>query len=284
MAKALWRRAPGVSIIQGMPALRDPALPAAPDRNYITALARGLEVLSCFRSGEKLLGNQDIARRCGLPKSTDSRLTHTLTALGYLIHVPEEGKYRLGTATLALGSAMLSGLDVRKIARPLMQKLCDLTQAEVALAARDRHSMVYIEHCPSPLPMDSDLDIGTRLPLGTTAVGRAWLAACPVKERLQALDYLQAHAPEQWAAVQPLAAQWPQHQERPHPWLTTSFGDWLPHVNAIALAFSPGRGLPLMAISCGGPARLISADLLMSRARPELERMVRRLQQAIYQA
>ena len=163
-----------------MPALRDPALPAAPDRNYITALARGREVLSCFRSGEKLLGNQDIARRCGLPKSTVSRLTHTLTALGYLIHVPEEGKYRLGTATLALGSAMLSGLDVRKIARPLMQKLCDLTQAEVALAARDRHSMVYIEHCPSPLPMDSDLDIGTRLPLGTTAVGRAWLAACPV--------------------------------------------------------------------------------------------------------
>ena len=254
------------------------------DRNFVIALARGLDVLSCFRSGEKLLGNQDIAKRCGLPKSTVSRLTHTLTQLGYLIHVPSESKYRLGTATLALGSAMLSGLDIRKIARPLMHRLSHLTQAEVALATRDRHNMVYIEHCPSPQPVDSDLDIGTRLPLGTTAIGRAWLAACPLDERQRALDYLQAHAPEQWAAAMSQQDQWPQHQERAHPWLTTSFGDWKPHVNAIALAFSPGRGLPLMAISCGGPARLVSADNLMQRARPELENAVRRLQQAIYQA
>lgn len=266
-----------------MPAPFDPSADPS-DRNYVTALARGLDVLSCFRSGEKLLGNQDIAKRCGLPKSTVSRLTYTLTTLGYLIHVPEEGKYRLGTATLALGSAMLSGLDVRKIARPLMQKLTDITQAEVALATRDRHNMVYIEHSPSPLPMDSDLAIGTRLPLGTTAIGRAWLAACPLGERQQALEYLRTHAPDQWEAAAPLQAAWPQYQDRSHPWLTTSFGDWLPHVNAIALAFSPGRGLPLMAISCGGPTRLISSDMLLHRAKPELERMVRKLQQAIYQA
>ena len=267
-----------------MPTPPGHAAPHEQDRNYVTALARGLDVLSCFRSGDKLLGNQDIAKRCGLPKSTVSRLTHTLTLLGYLIHVPQEGKYRLGTATLALGSAMLAGLDIRKLARPLMQRLTDITQTEVALATRDRHNMVYIEHCPSPLPMDSDLDIGTRLPLGTTAIGRAWLAACPVAERQQALDYLQAHAPEQWAATAPLAPYWPQHQDRPLPQMTTSFGDWLPHVNAIALAFAPGRGLPLMAISCGGPARLISSDTLLQRAKPELEYTVRKLQQAIYQA
>src|SRR5690606_37802086 len=112
------------------------------------------------------------------------------------------------------GSAMLSGLDVRKIARPLMHKLSEVTQAEVALATRDRHNMVYIEHCPSPLPMDSNLDIGTRLPVGTTAIGRAWLAACPVPERQQTLDYLQAHAPEQWAAAMQHLPQWPQHQDR----------------------------------------------------------------------
>lgn len=266
-----------------MPAAAPDSAPE--DRNFVIALARGLDVLSCFRSGEKLLGNQDIAKRCGLPKSTVSRLTHTLTVLGYLIHVPEEGKYRLGTATLALGSAMLSGLDIRKLARPMMHRLAEVTQTEVALATRDRHNMVYIEHCPSPLPMDSNLDIGTRLPLATTAIGRAWLAACTVGERQQALDYLRTHAPEQWAIAQELQHQWPQHQQRPQPQLATSFGDWLPHVNAIALAFAPGRGLPLMAISCGGVGRQqVSAELLMQRVRPELERMVYRLQQAIYQA
>ena len=50
----------------------------ASDRHFITALARGLDVLSCFRSGDRMLGNQEIAARCGLPKSTVSRLTYTL--------------------------------------------------------------------------------------------------------------------------------------------------------------------------------------------------------------
>ena len=43
------------------------------DRYFITALARGLEVLSCFRSADKELTNQQIAERCGLPKSTVTR-------------------------------------------------------------------------------------------------------------------------------------------------------------------------------------------------------------------
>ena len=80
-------------------------LPAPPkgkeDRHFVTALARGLEVLGCFRSGDRLLGNTEIARRCGLPKSTVSRLTYTLTRIGYLHYDEDSGKYRLGTSTLA---------------------------------------------------------------------------------------------------------------------------------------------------------------------------------------
>jgi len=93
------------------------------DRHFVTALARGLEVLACFTSGEVQLGNQQLAERCKLPKSTVSRLTMTLTRLGYLIQVPDTGRYRLGMATLALGTAMMSRLDVRQVARPLMQEL-----------------------------------------------------------------------------------------------------------------------------------------------------------------
>src|SRR5690606_20818969 len=57
------------------------------DRKFITALARGLDVLSVFRPDDRLLGNQEIAARTGLPKPTVSRLTYTLTKLGYLTHV-----------------------------------------------------------------------------------------------------------------------------------------------------------------------------------------------------
>ena len=80
------------------------------DRHFVTALSRGLDVLACFRSGQKLLGNMEISKRCNLPKSTVSRLTYTLTKLGYLSYLEEFGKYRLGSATLSLGSSMLSNL------------------------------------------------------------------------------------------------------------------------------------------------------------------------------
>jgi CRP-like cAMP-binding protein len=53
------------------------------DRYYITALARGLEVLACFRSADKGLTNQQIAERCGLPKSTVTRITYTLTSASW---------------------------------------------------------------------------------------------------------------------------------------------------------------------------------------------------------
>jgi DNA-binding IclR family transcriptional regulator len=148
-------------------------MPVKEDRHFVTALARGLSVLSCFSSGEKMLGNLDIAKRCKLPKSTVSRLTYTLTKLGYLVYVEETGKYRLGTSTLALGSAMLARLDVRDLARPLMQELADFSKAMVSLGSRDRLSMIYVGNARSSAALTLSLDIGSRIPIATTAMGRA---------------------------------------------------------------------------------------------------------------
>src|SRR5690348_16941656 len=148
------------------------------DRHFVTALSRGLDVLSCFRSGSRLLGNQDISERCSLPKSTVSRLTYTLTKLGYLHYVRESGKYRLGTATLALGSAVLGRFDVRDLARPLMQELADATGTSVALGARQRLSMVCIEVCKGNAVLSLNMQVGMRLPLATSAIGRSYLAVC----------------------------------------------------------------------------------------------------------
>ena len=54
------------------------------DRRFATTLSRGLSVLRAFRPSDDGLGNAEIAARTGLPKSTVSRLTYTLQALGYL--------------------------------------------------------------------------------------------------------------------------------------------------------------------------------------------------------
>ena len=249
------------------------------DRHFVTALARGLDVLACFRTGESTLSNQELAQRCQLPRSTVSRLTMTLTKLGYLIYVPDSGRYRLGTACLALGSAMLTRLDVRKIARPMMQELASFCNATVSLGVRDKLSMIYVENCRSAAALALTLDVGSRIPVATTAMGRAWLVAASAPEQeefvaqLGALDQLAGRgsrvgierARKDYRALG----------------VTCSFGDWQKDVNGIARAFDPGNGLPIMAINVGGPAFKLSREFLLERVRPRLIELVAQLESTL---
>ena len=268
---------------------RKPAVKAAAaaatkeDRHFVTALARGLEVLACFRSGETLLGNQELAERARLPKSTISRLTYTLTRLGYLQYDEAAAKYRLGTATLALGSAMLSRLDVRQLARPLMQELADFSGATVSLGMRDRLSMIYVENCRSQAALTLRLDVGSRIPIARTAMGRAYLAMVGEEERRAVMAQVKAQSAgldaQAWTALE--AGVEGAVEEYARLGCCTSFGDWQADVHAIAIAFQPLDGAAPLSINCGGPAFSLSREFLLDEVRPRLVELVARLQNTL---
>jgi DNA-binding IclR family transcriptional regulator len=249
------------------------------DRHFVTALARGLEVMACFRHGEKLLGNQELAKRCGLPKSTISRLTHTLTRLDYLVFDDSSNKYGLGMATLGLGSSMLARLDVRKIARPLMQPLADFGRCLVGLGSRDRLSMVYIEAARGESAVTLSLDIGSRVQIATSAMGRAYLASIAASEREELLERVRKLDASAWPKVR-------RGVERSVKDLRSlgcccSFGEWQSDVNAIAVPIRPGGGLPPMAINCGAPSYAISPEFLLEKVRPRLIALVQRVEESL---
>lgn len=249
---------------------------AKEDRHFVTALARGLDVLSCFRSGEKTLGNQELAERTRLPKSTISRLTYTLTKLGYLDYDDHIGKYRLGTASLALGSAMLSKLDIRQYARPYMQELADFSRATVSLGMRDRLSMIYIENCRSEAALTLRLDVGARIPIAQTAMGRAYLAETTPAERNDILERVRELDEIKWPSVRDGVMR--SLEEYSTRGCCTSFGDWQPDVNAIAVAFRPANGGAILSINCGGPAFNLAPEFLLGEVKPRLLALVDRLQ------
>ena len=93
------------------------------DRNFVTALARGLEILRCFRRGDLTLTNSDFSERTGLPKATISRLTHTLCELDYLVADTRVGTYRLSAGVLRLGFSRLAAMDMRDRAKHEMHAL-----------------------------------------------------------------------------------------------------------------------------------------------------------------
>ena len=237
---------------------------AAQDRQFVTALARGLEVLRAFRPGEAALGNQNIAERTGLSKPTVSRLTHTLLELGYLTYSERDGRYQLGPGVLALGYATIAGLEVRERARPLMEALAVSTDLTVALGERDRLEVVYLDCCRGAQTVALNLNVGSRLPLGTTAMGRTILARLPEGQREHLLRALRAQAPEEFRRLEAGVTRAVRELETQG--FCTSFGDWRPDVNAIGVPVVSLDRARLFGLICGGPSFNVSGDYLVERA------------------
>jgi DNA-binding IclR family transcriptional regulator len=243
----------------------------------VIALARGLSVLRSFRHGDRFLGNQEIAERTGLPKATVSRLTQTLTVLGYLNHSKRFNQYSLGAAVLSLGYSMLGNMNILKSARPLMQELADDVEASVSLAAPDGLHMVYLENCVALSNMIAlRIDVGARTRIANTAMGRALLCGLPDEERANLIALIRKATPKgEWRQIKAGIDQGAiDYQEKG---FCFSLGDWRENVNSIAVPLIQADR-SVLAINCGGPSWQLSAEKLEKDIGPRLVEISRRLE------
>lgn len=249
-----------------------------PDRKFIEALARGLDVLRAFKPGDGFLGNQELAQRTGLPKSSVSRFTYTLTKLGYLSYSERLEKYQLGSGVLALGYAYVSNLAVRQIARPLMQELAENTRTAVGLAGRDRLEMIYIEYSAPDEVKTFRHEIGDRITMATSAAGRAYLAALPEDERAYFLSYIEKKSGSDWQAIKAgVEREVRCYQELGY---CTSFGEWDKDINGVSAPLILGEG-HIYTFNCGGPGFRLREDYLRNEVAPQLKNMVRNIEAMI---
>lgn len=240
------------------------------------ALARGFEILDAFTPRDRMLGNQELAERTGLPKPTVSRLTYTLTRLGYLTYLPRFAKYRLGFRAVVLGQLALASLDVREAARPEMQRLAETIDVSVSLGSRDRLSMIFVEHCSPPrAAVALQLGIGSRVPLAVTAMGRAYYALAKPDERAELDADLAAHHAERWPEIHKgLREAVDMHIAFG---FTTSIGVWNTEVHAAGAAFVLPSGA-IMALNCGAPAFLLSPERVLQEAGPRVAAAARQIE------
>ncbi len=247
------------------------------DRQFVTALARGLEVLRCFRPSDRHLGNNDIAERTGLPKPTVTRLTYTLTRMGYLYHDEKLGKYQLGTGVLSLGFSFITNMDVLKIARPLMQELADYSHTVVSVGSRDRLGMVYLDGRHSTAATVSlRREPGTRVPIATTAMGRALLCGLSQPEREKLMDNIRQRDPERWpkhkAGIEQALRD---YEERG---FCLSIGDWRSDVNAVGVPMLPIAGCRLLTFNCAAPSFVLRQHMIEDDIGPRLVNLVRNIE------
>src|SRR5437588_1575693 len=260
-------------------AMKRPGKKTATDRNFVVALSRGLDVLRAFHPNDGLLGNQEIAARTNLPKPTVSRLTYTLTKLGYLTPVPRFEKYQLAPSAMALGYAALANLGVRHLSEAYREEVMRETGGAVAVGGRDRLSMIYFGQSRNGLTLGVQLDVGSRIPIATTAMGRAYIWALPDDERAILLRERKEHYGNRWARMRDGIERAGETVARYG--FATSAGEWQDDVHAVGVALKLNDGTGPYAFNCGAPAFRFTEDRLVNDIGPRLVAMVRNIEAAL---
>lgn len=225
----------------------------------VSALKRGIQVLQCFGSGARTLSNGELSSMTRVPKPTVTRLAATLVSLGLLRQDPETEKYALGSGVLSLAQAFLAAFDIRAHARPHMARLAEASGGSSYLGICDGQDIVVIEACRARAALVTDrLDVGSRVPLATSSLGRAYLAALAEAERAQLLEKLPAHL--QLDAVL---------RDSARSGYAASIGELRAEVNSIAVALTLPGG-EHVALNCGGPAFKFPESRLREEIAPRL--------------
>ena len=238
------------------------------DRKFITALARGLEVLRAFQSQVGRMSNKEISEITNIPKPSITRLTYTLGKMGYLQQNNEDGKYELSPGVLSLGYPLLSGLAVRHLAHDQMAELASSGGCSVALGARDRLSIVYVDECCGNSSTTLRLDIGARIEVARSSIGRAWLAGLGEEQRENIYEQLESVYANEWSDLKARAEDAiEQIHERGYCLVDQ---EWRKDTRTVAVPLVSADGNTVMAISCGGPTFGVSVAVLEQELGPRL--------------
>ena len=205
----------------------------AGEGDVIQVVSRAFDVLRCFEGHEARLGNLEISNRCGLPRSTVSRLTHTLTRMGQLVYLPRDQKYRIGPSAVAMSTTMMKGLQLRNLIRLRLQDVAEQLPGTVGFVIPDRFHLVYLEYARAANALGLHESTGSRISVATTAAGHAYAAALDAEVGNALVAEMEREIPEAAKLLKP-------HIEADRQFLrehgyVVACGLWSPHINGCAV-------------------------------------------------
>jgi DNA-binding IclR family transcriptional regulator len=205
----------------------------AGEGDVIQVVSRAFDVLRCFEGHEARLGNLEISNRCGLPRSTVSRLTHTLTRMGQLVYLPRDQKYRIGPSAVAMSTSMMRGLQLRNLIRLRLQDVAEQLPGTVGFVIPDRFHLVYLEFARAANALGLNSTTGSRIAMASTAAGHAYTAALDADVGDALVAEMEREIPEDAKLLRP-RIEANRRFLREHGYVVAC-GLWSPHINGLAV-------------------------------------------------
>ncbi|MCZ2860414.1 IclR family transcriptional regulator [Blastococcus sp. VKM Ac-2987] len=157
--------------------------------------SRALGILDAFGSDTPRLSLSEIAERTGTPLTTTHRLLAELADWGALVR-RSDGRYEVGRKLWDLGLLAPVQLELRQVAAPFLLDLHTTIRDTVHLAVREGLCALYVDRVSGRGSVPVVSQVGSRLPLHATGVGKVLLAAAPddvVEQTLRSLRPITRH-------------------------------------------------------------------------------------------
>lgn len=145
------------------------------DRNIIKSVVKVFAILEILAEHEKL-GVSELSEITGFGKSTTHRMLNTLKYLNYVDQDPETDDYFVSIKLYELGNKVANKIPIKKIARPHLENLFNRINETVNLGILDNQSVIYLDKIVSKEPLRIELDIGLKVPIYSSALGKTLAA------------------------------------------------------------------------------------------------------------
>ncbi|GAA1382022.1 IclR family transcriptional regulator [Pseudonocardia kongjuensis] len=151
----------------------------------VQSVARAFGILELLAGAGGGLSVSELAQTSGLPLPTIHRLVRTLVDLGH-VHQLSDRRYTLGPRLIGLGdrASEVLGARVGTDLRSLAERIGETAN----MAVLDGERAVYTAQVPSPHSMRTFTEVGRRVFLHSTGVGKALLAQLPVVQARRLLE------------------------------------------------------------------------------------------------
>jgi len=239
------------------------------------AAARALDILTVFNAGDQFLGNAEIAERTGIPKSTVSRITATLSEMGYLNYSTAIGQYEIGPRVLALSFSLMSKLQLHTHARQQMNDLAREANAVVGLSILDDLSVVFIDTAVGDHAHFRRAQVGYRIPIALTTMGWACLSAMNSTERIRALERIRRAYPDDPKVLENIQRGIAEVWERG---FCISMGLFDPGSNAVGVPYLHPDGRHILAFNLTAPKTVLTRKSIETKWGPGLLSLVQDVQ------
>jgi DNA-binding IclR family transcriptional regulator len=158
-----------------------------PDNSpQVPAADQTLRILAYLARQPGPVAAATMATSLGIPRSSVYHLLGSMQQHGFVVHLPEDRRWGLGTAAFELAGGYSRQQPIARLGRTLVAALADRAGESAHLAVMTGRDVLYVVEERAPRRPALVTDVGVRLPAHLTATGRAMLAALP-REQVRAL-------------------------------------------------------------------------------------------------